>query len=66
MLLFFLICAVMPKEADPAVVEVSTLQSRFGFMAIHGGGLEQMTDVPIIAEVMHGETEIDVDGLELG
>ena len=31
--------------ADPAVVEVSTLQSRFGFMAIHGGGLEQMTDV---------------------
>ena len=28
--------------------------------------LEQMTDVPIIAEVMHGETEIDVDGLELG
>lgn len=31
--------------ADPAVVEESTLRSRFGFMAIHGGGLEQMTDV---------------------
>ena len=31
--------------ADPAVREESTLRSRFGFMAIHGGGLEQMTDV---------------------
>jgi phage replication-related protein YjqB (UPF0714/DUF867 family)/gamma-glutamylcyclotransferase (GGCT)/AIG2-like uncharacterized protein YtfP len=30
---------------DPAVIEESTLRSRFGFMAIHGGGLEQMTDV---------------------
>ena len=30
---------------DPAVVEVSILRSRFGFLAIHGGGLEQMTDV---------------------
>ena len=31
--------------ADPGVLESSTLRSRFGFMAIHGGGLEQMTDV---------------------
>ncbi|OBK74913.1 poly-gamma-glutamate hydrolase family protein [Mycobacterium sp. 1274761.0] len=31
--------------ADPAIVEESRLRSRFGFMAIHGGGLEQMTDV---------------------
>jgi phage replication-related protein YjqB (UPF0714/DUF867 family) len=31
--------------ADPEVVEVSSLRSNFGFMAIHGGGLEQMTDV---------------------
>ncbi|MCV7227701.1 poly-gamma-glutamate hydrolase family protein [Mycolicibacterium komossense] len=31
--------------AEPGVVESSTLRSRFGFMAIHGGGLEQMTDV---------------------
>lgn len=31
--------------ADRAVVEDSTLRSRFGFLAIHGGGLEQMTDV---------------------
>ncbi|OAN37984.1 poly-gamma-glutamate hydrolase family protein [Mycolicibacterium iranicum] len=31
--------------ADPAVVEESTLRSTFGFMAIHGGGLEKMTDV---------------------
>lgn len=31
--------------ADPAVFEVSRLRSRFGFLAIHGGGLEQMTDV---------------------
>lgn len=30
---------------DPAVVEESVLRSRFGFMAIHGGGLERMTDV---------------------
>jgi phage replication-related protein YjqB (UPF0714/DUF867 family) len=31
--------------ADPNIVESSTLASRFGFLAIHGGGLEQMTDV---------------------
>ena len=31
--------------ADPEVAESSTLRSRFGFLAIHGGGLEQMTDV---------------------
>lgn len=31
--------------ADPGVDEVSELRSRFGFLAIHGGGLEQMTDV---------------------
>jgi phage replication-related protein YjqB (UPF0714/DUF867 family) len=31
--------------ADPNIVESSTLSSRFGFLAIHGGGLEQMTDV---------------------
>src|SRR6478736_5774962 len=31
--------------SDPSVVESSVLRSRFGFMAIHGGGLEQMTDV---------------------
>jgi phage replication-related protein YjqB (UPF0714/DUF867 family)/gamma-glutamylcyclotransferase (GGCT)/AIG2-like uncharacterized protein YtfP len=29
----------------PGVIEDSTLRSRFGFLAIHGGGLEQMTDV---------------------
>lgn len=29
----------------PGVVEESRLRSRFGFLAIHGGGLEQMTDV---------------------
>src|SRR5258705_7606458 len=31
--------------ADPGVIEESTLRLRFGFLAIHGGGLEQMTDV---------------------
>lgn len=31
--------------ADPEVVEDSRLRSSFGFLAIHGGGLEQMTDV---------------------
>jgi phage replication-related protein YjqB (UPF0714/DUF867 family) len=33
---------------EPGMVEVSRLRSRFGFLAIHGGGLEQMTD--LIAE----------------
>lgn len=31
--------------AVPGIVERATLRSRFGFMAIHGGGLERMTDV---------------------
>jgi phage replication-related protein YjqB (UPF0714/DUF867 family)/gamma-glutamylcyclotransferase (GGCT)/AIG2-like uncharacterized protein YtfP len=31
--------------AEPGVIETSVLRSRFGFLAIHGGGLEQMTDV---------------------
>jgi phage replication-related protein YjqB (UPF0714/DUF867 family)/gamma-glutamylcyclotransferase (GGCT)/AIG2-like uncharacterized protein YtfP len=30
---------------EPGRVEVSQLRSRFGFLAIHGGGLEEMTDV---------------------
>ena len=30
---------------QPGIVEASWLRSRFGFLAIHGGGLEQMTDV---------------------
>lgn len=30
---------------DPDVTERSTLRSTFGFLAIHGGGLERMTDV---------------------
>lgn len=34
--------------ADPAIAEITRLRSRFGFLAIHGGGLEKMTD--IIAE----------------
>jgi phage replication-related protein YjqB (UPF0714/DUF867 family) len=29
----------------PGVIETSRLRSRFGFLAIHGGGLEEMTDV---------------------
>lgn len=31
--------------AEPGIAEVSRLRSRFGFLAIHGGGLEEMTDV---------------------
>ena len=31
--------------AGPGIIEDGTLRSRFGFLAIHGGGLEQMTDV---------------------
>jgi len=31
--------------AAQGIIEDGTLRSRFGFMAIHGGGLEQMTDV---------------------
>jgi phage replication-related protein YjqB (UPF0714/DUF867 family) len=34
--------------SEPGVIEVSWLRSRFGFLAIHGGGLEKMTD--LIAE----------------
>lgn len=30
---------------EPGVCEASRLRSRFGFLAIHGGGLEEMTDV---------------------
>ncbi|CAM3194638.1 poly-gamma-glutamate hydrolase family protein [Mycobacterium colombiense] len=31
--------------SEPGVTEGSQLRSRFGFLAIHGGGLEEMTDV---------------------
>ncbi|MEH3140273.1 MAG: poly-gamma-glutamate hydrolase family protein [Mycobacterium kyogaense] len=31
--------------AAPGITEESVLRSQFGFLAIHGGGLEQMTDV---------------------
>jgi phage replication-related protein YjqB (UPF0714/DUF867 family)/gamma-glutamylcyclotransferase (GGCT)/AIG2-like uncharacterized protein YtfP len=31
--------------SQPGMLETSRLRSRFGFLAIHGGGLEQMTDV---------------------
>lgn len=31
--------------SEPGVSEVSRLRSRFGFLAIHGGGLEMLTDV---------------------
>lgn len=31
--------------SQPGVTESSRLRSRFGFFAIHGGGLEEMTDV---------------------
>ena len=30
---------------EPGIVEMSRLRSRFGFLAIHGGGLEKVTDV---------------------
>jgi phage replication-related protein YjqB (UPF0714/DUF867 family) len=29
----------------PGVTESGVLRSRFGFLAIHGGGLEKVTDV---------------------
>jgi phage replication-related protein YjqB (UPF0714/DUF867 family) len=31
--------------ASPGVVEICELRSRFGFMAFHGGSLEEMTDI---------------------
>jgi len=31
--------------SEPGVIEESRLRSRFGFLAIHGGSVEQMTDV---------------------
>jgi phage replication-related protein YjqB (UPF0714/DUF867 family) len=44
--------------SDPGVSEVSRLRSRFGFMAIHGGGLERMTD--LIAERAAEEADASV------
>jgi phage replication-related protein YjqB (UPF0714/DUF867 family) len=44
--------------SGPEVSEVSRLRSRFGFLAIHGGGLEQMTD--LIAERAAEESEASV------
>ena len=41
--------------ARPDVTEHSTLRSTFGFLAIHGGGLEKMTDV--IAERAAAESD---------
>jgi phage replication-related protein YjqB (UPF0714/DUF867 family)/gamma-glutamylcyclotransferase (GGCT)/AIG2-like uncharacterized protein YtfP len=43
---------------QPGVIEESRLRSRFGFLAIHGGGLEQMTDV--IAERAAGAAHASV------
>jgi phage replication-related protein YjqB (UPF0714/DUF867 family) len=43
---------------DPGVAELSELRSRFGFLAIHGGGLEKMTDV--IAERAAGDADASV------
>jgi len=40
------------------VIEESELRSRFGFLAIHGGGLEEMTDV--IAERAAKEADASV------
>ncbi len=44
--------------SDQDVSEVSRLRSRFGFLAIHGGGLEQLTD--LIAERAAEESEASV------
>jgi phage replication-related protein YjqB (UPF0714/DUF867 family) len=44
--------------SEPAVIEESELRSRFGFLAIHGGGLEEMTDV--IAERAAKEADASV------
>ncbi len=44
--------------SEPGVIEESELRSRFGFLAIHGGGLEEMTDV--IAERAAKEADASV------
>jgi phage replication-related protein YjqB (UPF0714/DUF867 family) len=44
--------------SNPGVMEASELRSRFGFLAIHGGGLEEMTDV--IAERAATEADASV------
>jgi phage replication-related protein YjqB (UPF0714/DUF867 family) len=44
--------------SNPGVIEASELRSRFGFLAIHGGGLEEMTDV--IAERAAKEADASV------
>jgi phage replication-related protein YjqB (UPF0714/DUF867 family) len=43
---------------EAGVIEESELRSRFGFLAIHGGGLEEMTDV--IAERAANEADASV------
>jgi phage replication-related protein YjqB (UPF0714/DUF867 family) len=44
--------------SEPGMIEESRLRSRFGFLAIHGGGLEEMTDV--IAERAAKEADASV------
>jgi phage replication-related protein YjqB (UPF0714/DUF867 family) len=44
--------------SEPGMIEESELRSRFGFLAIHGGGLEEMTDV--IAERAAKEADASV------
>ncbi|WP_204801910.1 poly-gamma-glutamate hydrolase family protein [Mycobacterium riyadhense] len=44
--------------SEPGVTEFGQLRSRFGFLAIHGGGLEQVTDV--IAERAANAAEASV------
>jgi phage replication-related protein YjqB (UPF0714/DUF867 family) len=44
--------------SEPGMIEEGELRSRFGFLAIHGGGLEEMTDV--IAERAAKEADASV------
>ena len=45
--------------ATPGVVEMCELRSRFGFMAYHGGSLEEMTDVIAMAAKLATGSNVD-------
>ena len=44
--------------ASPGVVEVCELRSRFGFLAVHGGSLEQVTDQVAIESARLAEASV--------
>ena len=44
--------------AEPGVTEVCELRSRFGFLALHGGSLEQVTDYLALEAAARGDASV--------